>query len=160
MHMSLKSVLLSACLLAGTAHAAEPLVLNDVEMDSISAAGYSYVYGEAYAGDGTVSGDSHTTGSANPKGASVSRSRVVVKARGSDLQGYAEGGSGDGNVETAGYGAAAVDEGRLVIRVKTKVRTKSNGEVISRTDVKVKAKSKEGGSTTSKHTSYARSTTL
>jgi hypothetical protein len=133
--------LVTALLLAGSAYSysAESLLLTDGELDSISAGGYSEVYGEATADSGTVNVNTTSQGTIKPNGTQVAKSKVVVKAKGSGLEGYAYGESGDENVVTNGEGAAAVDQGRIAIVVKTKVKTKADGTSVSKTVVKSKA---------------------
>lgn len=152
--------LAAAFLLAGSAYSysAEAVLLTESQMDFVSAGTYSGVYGAASADSGFVQVDTRSQGSLNSNGTQVAKSKVVVKGKGTGLEGYAYGESGDDQVATTGEGAAATDQGRIRIMVKTKVKTKSDGTSISKTVVKSKAiDSATGAKTASKSTNYARS---
>lgn len=147
MKFDLIKSLLASLMIAVSAYsnAADPVPLTNSQMDLVSAGAYSQVYGEASADSGMVSVDTTTQGKVNPNGMEMSKSKVVVKAEGSGIEGYAAGQSGDENVATFGEGGAAADQGRLRIVVKTKVRTKSDGTSVSKTTVKSKVMSPAAG---------------
>lgn len=126
-------------LLCGLAQSA-PIALDDSLLDEVSAGGqYSYVDGGAYAEQGRVSLKASTTAHQNERGASVTRASLKVKAVGTGLEAYGYGESGVGTISSSGAGAAELDQGKIVIRVKTVAREKANGDTFTKTVVKVKA---------------------
>lgn len=143
---SLKS-LAAVFLLAGAtySHATEPLLLTESEMDSISAGTYSEVYGAATADSGSVMVKTNSQANIKPNGTQTAKSRVFVNGKGTGLEGYAYGESGDEQVVTTGEGAAATDQGRIRIIVRTKVKTKADGTSVSRTTTRSVASDKTTG---------------
>ena len=122
----------------GICHAA-PTVLDDEVLDQISAgAQHSFVEGGASADYGKVVVKARTTSKTNSNGTSVTKAGLLVRAVGTGLTAYGYGESGvDGNVAAA-YGYGEVDQGAVIIRVKTVSRVQADGDVILRTRVNVR----------------------
>lgn len=136
-HRALFATLLSSTL--GIAYAA-PTPLTDREMDQISAGGqYSYVEGGGSVDSGVVTVDAKTQAKEKPNGTTVTKAVLKVKAVGTDANAAGYGESGADGVVSNGYGEGAVDEGKVVVRVKTVSKVQADGDVITKTKVVVRA---------------------
>ncbi|WP_194727313.1 hypothetical protein [Noviherbaspirillum malthae] len=133
---------LFASLLASTvglAHAA-PELLTDQQLDQISAGGqYSYVEGGGAVDAGSVDVKATTQAHEKPNGTTVTKAVLKVKAVGTDVNAAGYGESGANGVVSSGAGEGAVDEGKVVVRIKTVSKVQADGDVITKTKVVVRA---------------------
>lgn len=131
-------VTLLACTVGGAY--ASPTLLSDVQMDQVSAGGqYSFVEGAGSVANGVVIAQAKTKAVERDNGTSITKASLKIKAVGTDVDAYGYGESGADGIVTAGYGAGSVDEGKVIIRVKTVAKVKADGEVISKTKVQVRS---------------------
>ncbi|WP_147376933.1 hypothetical protein [Noviherbaspirillum saxi] len=127
----------------GLTHAA-PVILTNAQMDKVSAgAQYSVVDGGGYAEAGTVLARADTRAKQNGSGTKT-KADLWVKAEGTGLEAYGFGESVAGNSISSVYGEATADEGKIMIRVKTMSKEKSDGGTMTKS--KIQIKSAGGGS--------------
>lgn len=124
MNKSILASLAAACF--ASAHAAPVTLANDT-LDQISAGGnFSYVQGGGTAGSGTVNVNAITRAFDNGR---VSRTNgfLVVRGSGTDLQGYGYGTSGASGTTSSVGAQASVDQGSMLILVRTSSVSLPNG---------------------------------
>lgn len=126
--------------LSSPAGAQEPLVLDDLQLDAVTAGlQYSTVYGQAYAEEGTVSIVAKAGTRTNSIGLNSTKAVLKLDASGSGLIGMAGGESAVGEEYSGVYAEAYSPEGTLKITVKTMSKLTPGGIDMTKSMVKVKA---------------------
>jgi len=134
-----KTLLASALLCTACLSQAAPRPLTDLQMDQISAGGqYSIVAGGGTADVGTVDVQANSQSIEKANGATVTKAKLKVVALGSGLDAYGGGESAADGAVSSVYDDASVDQGKIVIKVKTMSKVKANGEVVTKSKIKVK----------------------
>lgn len=123
----------------GLAHAA-PVILSNEQLDQVTAGGqYSYVEGDGSVSAGYVAVDTRTKAVEKNNGTTVTKAVLKVKAVGTDVEAGGYGESGADGLVSSGAGEGAVDEGKVVVRIKTVSKVQADGDVITKTKVVVRA---------------------